>query len=78
MKVGELIGILNWMPDKCINDYGRLDTDYFEGNFMIFEFGNEVWNDMPPKNYNKTWRCWTSMPTDEQIAAKPALYIKTK
>lgn len=37
---------------------------------MYFDMvGSSKWNGYMVKNYGRTWRCWTSKPTDEQRKA---------
>ena len=42
-----------------------------ETDIHIYEFGNERPIEAKKYLYGKTWRCWTSCPTDEQREAEP-------
>lgn len=49
--------------------FAELRDDDFPGVWIIAYPGE--WNSMHRAQYNKTWRCWTSRPTDEQREATP-------
>lgn len=51
-------------PVIC-NMYDRGDSSYL--NF-VWQYGNFSWK---LSEYGKTWRCWTSRPTDAQREATP-------
>ena len=51
-------------PVIC-NMYDRGDSSYL--NF-VWQYGNFSWK---ISEYGRTWRCWTSRPTDEQREATP-------
>ena len=42
---------------------------YDHGYTFVDSDGDRIY--YPAKGFNKTWRCWTSRPTDEQRAATP-------
>ena len=49
------------------------DEDYTEiiSPYILGEPINQYYGYWPNRNYNKTWRCWASRPTDEQREATP-------
>ena len=55
--------------DNCFDGYAEVDV--YKEKVELFEFGNEVQWEPDNDNYGKTWRCWSSRPTDEQMEATP-------
>ena len=49
--------------------YARISYDGIGDMCIIKGTIYDIWEDM--YDYNKTWRCWTSRPTDEQREATP-------
>lgn len=48
-----------YQPDKSGDDYIRIVSTWKKTGFYV------------PQDYNRSWRCWTSRPTDEQREATP-------
>lgn len=50
--------------------YTARDERMMFGNYEVLMYfdtvGSSKWNGYMVKNYARTWRCWTSKPTDEQ------------
>lgn len=55
--------------DDCFDGYAEVDI--YKEKVELFEFGNEVQWEPDNDNYGKTWRCWSSRPTDEQREVAP-------
>ena len=79
MTLEELIGIYNirenhsWVyntPPYLYMDYGK-DTGYWIAWSNIVSCLERCYPKYIPADYGKTWRCWTSRPTDEQREAEP-------
>ena len=65
-----------WFEPKEVDDdmwfmaYAQpVESD--ETDIHIYEFGNDVPIEAKKYLYGKTWRCWTSPPTDAQREATP-------
>ena len=79
MTLEELIGIYNlrenhsWVyntPPYLYIDYGK-DTGHWIAWSNIVSCLERCYPKYIPEDYGKTWRCWTSSPTDEQREAEP-------
>lgn len=58
-----------WFETHGLVSPAIIDHGESKAGFCVIVFGEDNWNDYPISQYNKTWRCWTSRPTDEQRKA---------
>lgn len=56
---------------ESFNGYAEVTTNFVTKDIEFFVPGNEIEFMPDNKNYGKTWRCWTSRPTDEQREVIP-------
>lgn len=56
---------------ESFNGYAEVTTNLMTKDIEFFAPGNEVEFIPDNKNYGKTWRCWSSRPTNEQREAAP-------
>lgn len=54
---------------ESFDGYAEVTTNIVTKDIELFVPGNEVEFIPDNKNYGKTWRCWSSKPTDEQREA---------
>lgn len=65
----EIIWVEDNGSDDCIDGWAEPDENH--ESVILWQPGNEV--EWEPNNaeYGKTWRCWTSRPTEEQRRNTP-------
>ena len=56
---------------ESFDGYAEVTTNLVTNDIELFAPGNEVEFIPDNKNYGKTWRGWSSRPTDEQREAAP-------
>ena len=56
---------------ESFDGYAEVTTNFVTKDIELFVPGNEVEFIPDNKNYGKTWRCWSSKPTDKQREAVP-------
>lgn len=54
---------------ESFDGYAEVTTNFVTKDIEFFVPGNEVEFIPDNKNYGKSWRCWSSRPTDEQRGA---------
>lgn len=60
-----------WFETHALIKPAMIDHGESKAGFCDIVFGEYDGTDYPINKYNKTWRCWTTKPTDEQRKATP-------
>lgn len=58
-----------WFETHGLISPAIIDHGESKAGFCVIVFGADNWNDYPIDQYNKTWRCWTARPTEEEKRA---------